>query len=138
MRFPTVAAAIIAGAIILPAGTALADGDAAAGEKVFKKCMSCHTVEAGKTKATGPNLLGVVGRKAGTADYKYSDALIQAGEGGLVWTPEALDDYIEDPKEFLAAQLGIDKSKVKNKMAFKLKKDDQRADVIAYLSSLSN
>lgn len=138
MRFSTVASAIIAAAVILPAGTALADGDAAAGEKVFKKCMSCHTVEAGKTKATGPNLLGVVGRKAGTAEYKYSDALVEAGEGGLVWTPETLDPYIADPKEFLAAQLGIDKSKVKNKMAFKLKKDDQRADVIAYLASLSN
>lgn len=138
MHFPTVAAAIFAAAVILPAGTALADGDVAAGEKVFKKCVSCHTVEAGKTKATGPNLLGVVGRKAGTADYKYSDALVAAGEGGLVWTPETLDDYIEDPKEYLAEQLGLEKSKVKNKMAFKLKKEDQRADVIAYLASLSN
>lgn len=138
MHFPTVAAAIFAAAVILPAGTALADGDVAAGEKVFKKCVSCHTVEVGKTKATGPNLLGVVGRKAGTADYKYSDALVAAGEGGLVWTPETLDGYIEDPKEYLAEQLGLEKSKVKNKMAFKLKKEDQRADVIAYLASLSN
>lgn len=138
MRYPTIAAAVVAFAVILPTGMAWADGDVAAGEKVFKKCVSCHTIEAGKTKATGPNLLGVVGRKAGTADYKYSDALVQAGEGGLAWSPETLDPYIADPKEFLAAQLGIDKSKVKNKMAFKLTKDDQRADVIAYLASLSN
>lgn len=138
MRLPTLAATIIAATVTLPIGLAWADGDVAAGKKVFRKCVACHTVEAGKTKATGPNLLGVVGRKAGIADYKYSDPLIQAGEAGLVWTPEKLDDYLKDPKKFLAKELDMKKSKVRNKMAFKLRKEDQRADVIAYLGSLSD
>ena len=138
MCFPAPAAIAAALALVLHAGPSLADGDAAAGEKVFKKCSACHTVEAGKTKPTGPNLLGVVGRQAGTTEFKYSEPMAQAGEAGLVWSVETLDSYIADPKAFLAERLDVDKKDVKNKMAFKLKKEAQRADVIAYLVSLSN
>lgn len=137
MRVPATVA-IIVGFFSFQLGPVLAAGDIAAGEKVFKKCASCHTVEAGKSKPTGPSLFGIVGRQAGTADYKYSDAMVEAGAGGLVWSADSLDAYIADPKAFLATQLNVEKSKVRNKMAFKLKKDDQRADVVAYLVSLSN
>ena len=117
-----------------PMSAALMPGDPAAGEKVFKKCKACHSIEAGKKKAAGPNLLEVFGRQAGTADYKFSSSMIEAGNAGLVWTPELMDAYITDPKAFLKEYLG--ESKVRNKMKFKLKKEDQRADVIAYLMSL--
>ena len=128
--------AVLAACVIgLASNVALASGDAEKGEKVFKKCKACHSVEEGKTKPTGPNLLGIVGSGAAQADYKYSDALIAAGEKGLVWDEDTLDDYLADPKKFLQEFLG--ESKVKNKMKFKLKKEGQREDVIAYLKSLS-
>ena len=133
----SIATALAAAFLIAAAsGGAFAAGDATKGEKVFKKCKTCHTVEADKKKAQGPNLLGVVGRTAGTADYKYSDAMIEAGEKGLVWDEDNMNEYVRDPKKFLAKFL--DAKRVKNKMKFKLKNDTQRADVIAYLKSLSN
>ena len=106
------------------------------GEKVFRKCKACHSVEAGRTKPAGPNLLGLFGRQAGTADYRFSTSMIEAGEAGLVWTPELVDAYITDPKAFLKETL--DTTRVRNKMVFKLKDEDERADVIAYLMSLGD
>lgn len=113
---------------------AFTPGDPVRGEKVFRKCKACHSVEEGRTKPAGPNLLGVFGRQAGTADYRFSTSMIEAGEAGLVWTPESVDAYITDPKVFLKETL--DASRVRNKMVFKLKDEEDRADVIAYLMSL--
>lgn len=115
---------------------AFTPGDPVRGEKVFRKCKACHSVEAGRTKPTGPNLLGLFGRQAGTADYRFSTSMIEAGEAGLVWTPELVDAYIADPKAFLKETLGA--TRVRNKMVFKLKDEDERADVIAYLMSLGD
>src|SRR3546814_19111837 len=68
-----------AGLLAGMSGAALADGDAAAGKKVFNKCKVCHSLEAGENKI-GPSLAGVVGRAAGTVEgFKYSDALSGAG-----------------------------------------------------------
>ncbi|MHA1569788.1 MAG: c-type cytochrome, partial [Alphaproteobacteria bacterium] len=83
---------VLAGALamIFAGGAAFADGDAAKGEKVFKKCKSCHTLQAGKNKV-GPNLAGIVGRKAAAADgYKYSGSLKKAAAKGLAWDEENL------------------------------------------------
>ncbi|MDE0417016.1 MAG: cytochrome c family protein [bacterium] len=115
---------------------AFTPGDPVRGEKVFRKCKACHSVEAGRTKPTGPNLLGLFGRQAGTVDYRFSTSMIEAGEAGLVWTPELVDAYIADPKAFLKETL--DATRVRNKMVFKLKDEDERADVIAYLMSLGD
>ena len=115
---------------------AFTPGDPARGEKVFRKCKACHSVEAGRTKPAGPNLLGLFGRQAGTVDYRFSTSMIEAGEAGLVWTPVRVDAYITDPKAFLKETLGV--TRVRNKMVFKLKDEDERADVIAYLMSLEN
>ena len=115
-------------------GSALADGDAAAGEKVFTKCKACHTVTAGKSSPTGPNLLGVVGRKAGSTDFKYSDAMTKAGAKGLVWDEKSIVKYLEDPKKYLAGYLG--EATVNNKMMFQLKDEKERENVVAYLKSL--
>ncbi len=106
---------------------ALADGDAAAGKKTFKRCLACHTVDAGKKKATGPNLLGIVGREAAKAEFKYSKAMRAKAAEGLIWTEANLDAWLSNPKEFVR----------KTKMFFPgLTKTEQRADVIAYLKSL--
>lgn len=128
---------VIATALILAAGASYAEGDAAKGEKDFKKCKSCHMIANGddvivKGGKTGPNLYGVVGRPAGDqADYKYSKALLEARDAGLIWTEETLNAYVQDPKAFLRETLGD--SSAKAKMTFKLKKPQ---DVVAYLASV--
>ena len=112
-----------------------AAGDAAAGKKVFKKCVVCHTIKKGKNKV-GPSLFGVIGRPAGiVAKYKYSSSIKAAAEKGLVWTPENIIAYAENPKKFLKAYLG--EKRVKNKMKFKLKSLPQRQDVVAYLEQVA-
>lgn len=115
-------------------------GDPAKGEKEFKKCKACHMIQSPdgsdvvKGGKTGPNLYGVVGRKAGTEEgFKYSDALIKLGEAGEVWTTEDLEHYITDPNKYVAEKVG-DKS-LKTKMTFKLTKN--QADVVAFLAQHS-
>lgn len=121
---------------VLPFSAAHAEGDATRGEKVFKRCSACHQVGPEAKNRVGPVLTGVIGRTAGTAEgYKYGKSTLAAGEKGLVWTEETLSDYLVDPKKFLRTYL--DDPKAKSKMAFKLKKEDQRQDVIAYLKSVS-
>lgn len=128
-------AAIIALSCAAPAYAA---GDATVGEKEFNKCKSCHMIVADdgteivKGGKTGPNLYGVIGRQAGTADFKYGDSLVEAGEAGLVWDEANLAEYSADPRAFLRATL--DDSKAKSRMAFKLKKGGE--DVAAYLASV--
>ena len=66
-------------------GLAHADGDAAKGEKVFRKCKACHVADAQKNRV-GPYLLGVVGRKAASVEgYHYSPAMTAEGAKGVVW-----------------------------------------------------
>lgn len=100
----------------------LASADAAAGEKVFGKCKSCHTIEAGGENKVGPNLHNVVGANIASKDsFSYSDAL--RGLGG-VWEYERLNTFLTNPKAYAAG----------TKMSFAgLSKPDQRAAVIAYL-----
>jgi len=109
--------------------TAKAEGDAANGENVFKKCKICHQVGDGAKNQIGPALTGVIGRKAGTGEgFAYSPAMKAAGEKGTVWDEETLGKYIENPRDFVP----------QNKMAFVgLKVDKDRADVIAYLAKFS-
>jgi cytochrome c len=109
------------------AGSALADGDAAKGEKVFKKCAACHAVGDGAKNKVGPLLNGIVDRTAGSVDgFKYSDAMLAKQAEGMVWTEEAIDAYLAKPKDYIPG----------NKMSFPgLKKEDDREDVIAYLKT---
>ena len=137
-RFPPllglVVLAVVAALSLALTGPAAA-GDAAAGKKVFKKCVVCHTLKKGKNKV-GPSLFGVIGRPAGiVAKYKYSSSIKAAAEKGLVWTPENLIAYVENPKKFLKAYLG--EKRVKNKMKFKLKSLPKRQDVVAYLEQVA-
>lgn len=130
----TITTAALAAAFAILAAPAAMAQDAAAGKTAFKKCEACHTVEAGKSKPTGPNLLGVFGRKAGAGDYKYSDAIQKAAAKGLTWDEKSLDAYIEDPKKFLAGVTGDPKAA--NKMQFNLKNAAERANIIAYLKTV--
>ena len=112
----------------LPIAAAHAEGDPAKGKKVFNKCKACHFVDKEKNKV-GPYLKGVVGRKAAAVEsFKYSKAMKAKAAEGLVWNEENLDKYLEKPKKFIPG----------NKMAFAgLKKAEDRANVIAYLKSMS-
>lgn len=120
--FTGVAAATL---LLLVSQPVLAEGDAAAGEKVYRKCKACHSLEEGKNKV-GPSLYGVVGREAGTVEgYKYSTAM---KDSGLTWDEANLDKYLEKPKELVP----------KTKMAFPgLKKEADRQNVIAYIEQAS-
>ena len=78
------------------------EGDPAKGEKVFRKCGVCHSLDEGAAPKAGPNLHGVVGRTTGTlAGFDYSDALAAAGEAGHIWTPEEIALFIENPRELM-------------------------------------
>ena len=136
---PSVIATFAALTFALPA-MAQDAGDPVKGQKEFNKCKACHMVKAPdgpdvvKGGKTGPNLYGIVGRKAGTEEgFKYSDALIKLGEAGEVWTVEDLEHYITDPNSYVEEKVG-DKT-LKTKMTFKLAKN--QADVIAFLAANS-
>ena len=134
-------AALIALTVAMPAFADghLGSGDPAEGEKTFNKCKACHAVVADdgteivKGGKVGPNLYGVIGRQAGTTDFRYGDSLVAAGEAGLVWDAANLAEYVVDPAAFL--KFYLDDSKAKSKMAYKLPKGGE--DVAAYLASVA-
>ncbi|MCC2112986.1 MAG: cytochrome c family protein [Hyphomicrobiales bacterium] len=121
---------IVLAAAMVIAGLGVAsaqDGDAAAGETVFKKCKACHDAGAGAKNKVGPMLTGVVGRPWGAIEgFKYSDDLKTQAAEGKVWDEATLDAYLTNPKDLIP----------KGKMAFAgLKDAADRANVIAYLKS---
>ena len=131
-------AIISAVACVALATPLFAEGDAANGEKEFKKCKACHMIVADdgteivKGGKTGPNLYGVVGRPAASVEgFKYGDGLAEAGESGLVWDEALIAEYVKDPTAFIDTHGGEGKSK----MTFKLAKGGE--DVAAYLASVA-
>lgn len=122
MRTLALAAATAALTFVL-AQSARAEGDAAAGEKVFAKCKTCHEIATDKNKV-GPTLHGVIGRKSGTvAGFKYSEAMTAAG---ITWDATTIAEYVTKPKEFIPG----------NKMAFVgLKKQDEIDNLVAYIAA---
>ncbi|OYW51654.1 MAG: cytochrome C [Rhodobacterales bacterium 12-65-15] len=117
--------------------------DIEAGAKVFNQCQTCHVVQneagevlAGKNAKTGPNLYGMPGRVAGSyPEFKYGESIVALGATGFVWDEANFVEYVQDPAKFLKAKLGDDKAK--SKMAYKLKKPEDAANVWAYIVSLS-
>ena len=108
-----------------------AAGDAEAGKTVFAaNCGICHQVGPGAQNLVGPELNGIVGRKAASiAGYvTYSAGMKKLGDEGFVWTDAHIDQWIADPKAMLPDSVMA--------LAFPgLKDADQRADVIAYLKT---
>ena len=126
MMKKTVFAFAAAAFIGIASGNQALAGDAAAGEKVFKKCKACHMVTKERHKS-GPHLVNLFGRAAGSAEgfKKYSKAMKGSG---VVWDAETLDAYLEAPKKYIKG----------TRMAFAgLKKEKDRANVIAYLQTFS-
>ena len=113
------------GLVAMATTSAQAAGDAAKGAADFARCAICHANTKGGGNRIGPDLFGVVGRKAGTApDFSYSAAMKSAG---FVWTNDKLDAYIKAPAMVVPG----------NKMAFAgLPDATQRADLVAYLDTL--
>jgi cytochrome c len=111
-------------AAVEPIAPLLASADAAAGEAVFKKCASCHTVDNGGANKVGPNLHGIVGRGIAThAGFNYSAAMKEFG-AGKNWDYEALSQFITKPKSYVKG----------TSMGFAgVAKPDERANLIAYL-----
>jgi cytochrome c len=96
--------------------------DIDAGARIFKKCAACHNIEKGTGNKIGPNLFGIVGKKrAVTAGFAYSEPM--KAKGGS-WSLEDLNQFLTSPKAYIPG----------TKMTFAgLKKDQDRANVIAYL-----
>ena len=109
-------------ALVATACSASAAGDPAAGEAKFKVCRICHQIGEGARNFVGPELNGVVGRKAGSVPgYNYSDA---NKNSGLTWDEATLAKYLRNPRAVVPG----------TKMAFPgLPTDEDAANVIAYL-----
>ena len=102
-------------------------GDIAHGEKVFKKCAACHSINKDGRNKIGPKLYNVVGKATGAIyDYKYSKALSSYNK---TWTFEELNGFLIKPAKWIKG----------NKMGFAgLKNDKDRASVILYLNQNSD
>ncbi len=111
-----------------PISALLASADVAEGEKIFKKCASCHTNVEGGANKVGPALWGIVERPIASADgFSYSGALKGYAEG-KTWTYEELNGFLWKPKAFVKG----------TSMGFGgIKKVDDRAAIVAYLRSLA-
>ena len=102
-----------------------ASGDAIAGKKVFSTCANCHQVGPSARGGFGPQLNGIIGRRAGaTSDYRYSAAMKDAG---FVWTEDKLRAFLQDPDAVVPG----------NKMRFfGIRSEREMQDLLAYLRSL--
>jgi len=111
----------------IPIAVRLATADAADGKRISGKCKSCHDLTDKRKDGIGPALWDIVeADKGANGKFKYSSAM--AGKGGK-WTYEDLDAFIASPKGFVEG----------TKMTFPgIKNGKERADLIAYLRSLSN
>jgi cytochrome c len=119
---PTLAAGFLV--LALPAAPAAAQ-DAAAGQRVFNQCRACHTINQGGRAGVGPNLHGVVGRKAASVEgFRYSAPMREKAQEGLTWNEETLRAHIRDPKAVVPG----------GSMSYPgLRNDQQLSDLMAYL-----
>ncbi len=110
--------------LLIAAPTAALAQDVKKGKKAFRPCLACHAVGEDAKNKVGPQLNGILGRKAGSVEgFAYSDAIKNSG---ITWDEANLDEYIANPKKKIPG----------NKMVYiGLKKEKKRKDLIAYLAS---
>lgn len=116
---------------LAPITPLLASADLAEGEKIFKKCASCHNIAEGAANKVGPNLWGTIGHVVGKVDgFSYSSAMTAYNEGGTKkWEFENMNAFLLRPKAYIDGTA----------MGFAgLKKEEDRANVIAYINSQSS
>jgi len=120
---PRFAVLVVTLGLIVPAA---ARADAQHGQQVFQRCAACHAVVENAPTLPGPNLRGVIGRRAGTlAGFEYSSAMVDAGKTDhVVWTPQTLDKYLTDPDDVVPGTA--------MRLNFELTASERR-DVIEYL-----
>ncbi|WP_413785924.1 c-type cytochrome [Agrobacterium sp. rho-13.3] len=98
------------------------------GEQSFSKCSACHNIESPRTRL-GPHLMGVVGRHAGSVpDYKYSQAMTDAGASGLIWDEDKLRAFLSSPKKVVPGT---------SMRFFGLWSETEIDNLIAYLKTVS-
>lgn len=117
--------------VAVPIATLLASADPERGAKVFKRCAACHTAEKGGANKVGPHLWDVVNRPVATVEgFSYSSAMKEFSQGGKeVWNYDHLNKFLTSPKGYIkGTAMGFAGDK----------KDNERADLIAYLRSLSD
>ncbi|WP_269930901.1 c-type cytochrome [Aminobacter sp. HY435] len=115
----------------VPIAQLLASANAEAGAAVFKKCTACHSIEKGGPNKVGPDLWGVVNRPIASHEgFAYSGPMKEFSEGGkVVWDFDHLNHFLTSPKGLIKGTA----------MGFAgIKKDDERANLIAYLNSQSD
>jgi cytochrome c len=112
---------------VAPLPVRLAKASVEKGQAAAKQCQACHTFEKGGPNRVGPNLYGIVDRpRASHPGFNYSSAM--KAKGGN-WTYDELDKFIDDPRGNISGTA----------MTFAgIKNDQQRADVIDYLHTLSD
>jgi cytochrome c len=118
-------------AATVPIATLLASADATRGEAVFKRCQACHTGEKGGPNKVGPNLWDIVDRPIATHEgFSYSGPIKDFSKGGQEkWTYDHLNHFLTSPKGYIkGTAMGFAGDK----------KDNERADLIAYLRTLSD
>jgi cytochrome c len=126
----TAATQTAAVAAVIPIEQLLPKADPAKGEAIFKKCQGCHTNVKGAGNKVGPNLYGVVGRPiASIADFSYSAGMKKFSTVGKVWDFDHIYAFLAGPKKYVDGTA----------MGFAgLKKDEDRANLIAYLNTQSD
>lgn len=115
--------------VLAPEFTLASDADPARGESLFKACSNCHEVGEGAKNKVGPHLDGIIGRKAGSLEgFKFSGAMKKAGEDGLSWSVQSIEDYIAKPRDYIKG----------NRMSFRgMEKPQDRSDLVSWLEQIS-
>lgn len=122
LRFLPAVSPVVSFALLVLAGPASA-ADKPNGETIFRqRCQSCHSAVAARPSTVGPNLAGVVGRRAASTTFNYSPALKKSG---LTWTRANLDRYLTAPMRMVPG----------TRMVISLTDPAQRAAVLDYLAA---
>ena len=118
---------VVAAAASMPVAALAQAGDAAAGQRVFNQCRACHTIDQGGRNGVGPNLWGIVGRRAGAIEgFRYSSNMRELAAGGLTWNEDRLRAYIQNPKAVVPT----------GSMSYPgLRNETQLNDLMAYLAA---